>query len=94
MSLTGWLAPVRHVNMPCRAALQVAAVGDAERGKQGALNAFLAERHHMRPSREDSDRLRAEVGLPVLRLLSACAALMAPPLLQRRSTLHNQLLPS
>jgi hypothetical protein len=39
----------------------VAAVGDAERGKQGALNAFLAERHHLRPPREETDRLRAEV---------------------------------
>ena len=35
-------------------------MGDAERGKQGALNAFLAERHHLRPPREETDRLRAE----------------------------------
>lgn len=39
----------------------VAAVGDAERGKQGALNAFLAERHHLRLPREETDRLRQEV---------------------------------
>lgn len=42
---------------------QVAAVGDAERGKQGALNAFLAERQHLRPPREETDRLRTEVRL-------------------------------
>lgn len=39
----------------------VAAVGDAERGKQGALNAFLAERHHLRLPREETDRLRQEL---------------------------------
>ncbi|PSC70697.1 serine threonine-kinase 4-like isoform X1 [Micractinium conductrix] len=39
----------------------VAAVSDAERGKQGALNAFLAERHHLRPQRDETDRLRAEL---------------------------------
>jgi hypothetical protein len=41
---------------------QVAAVSDAERGKQGALNAFLAERQHLLRPPQESDRLRAEVG--------------------------------
>lgn len=39
----------------------VAAVTDADRGKQGALNAFLQQRQQVRPGREDAERLRAEV---------------------------------
>ena len=41
----------------------VAAVADADRGKMGALNAFLQEPHRLRGGvgREEGDRLRAEV---------------------------------
>ena len=38
----------------------VAAVGDAEKGKQGALNALLQQRQHLRVGREEGERLRAE----------------------------------
>ncbi len=41
--------------------LKVAAVSDAERGKNGALNAFLQQRHSLRTTKEENDRLRAEV---------------------------------
>lgn len=53
-------------------------MADAERGKQGALNAFLAERQHLRPQgREEADRLRAEVrwGEGSLPGVGACAGL-------------------
>lgn len=39
----------------------VAAVGDADRGKQGALNALLQQRQTARVGREEGERLRAEV---------------------------------
>lgn len=39
----------------------VAAVADADRGKQAALNAFLQQRQNLRPSREEMDKLRTEV---------------------------------
>lgn len=38
----------------------VAAVGDADKGKQGALNALLQQRQHLRVGREEGERLRAE----------------------------------
>jgi serine/threonine-protein kinase OSR1/STK39 len=40
----------------------VAAVGDSERGKMGALNALLQQAPKLRPLREETERLRVEVG--------------------------------
>ena len=39
----------------------VAALSDMEKGKQGALNAFLQQRQNVRPAAEETERLRAEV---------------------------------
>lgn len=40
----------------------VAAVGDSERGKMGALNTLLQQAPKLRPLREETDKLRVEVG--------------------------------
>ncbi len=49
-------------------------MADLERGKGGALNSFLQEKHYLRPPREELERLRHEVGARGVDVAASCMA--------------------